>query len=361
MYDLGARRMLRDMTTTEPMPLDATDGVLPKIQPRAATKLSRYRRAIIGGGIIVAALIVYFGFGALVAYTDDAYIQSDLVAIAPEVAGFIQSVEIHDNQQVKIGDLLAKIDPEPYQLDVDLKQQKVASLTAAVAVKSQSRDADAANLDAARAALDLAQRDFERAKALSGEQYMSQAAFDKASDVLKTAQDNRTMRQARMQVNDREVTAAQAQVAVAEAELALAQYSLARTRLTAPVNGYVNNLTLRPGAYVRIGEAAIGIVDSSRWRVVANFKEDVAASLVPGTHVWVYLDSDPWHLWPGKVQGVGRGIAREPVASGLLPYIAPTTDWIRLRRRLAVTILLDPPLPWDALYMGADARVILWR
>jgi multidrug resistance efflux pump len=73
----------------------------------------------------------------------------------------------------------------------------------------------------------------------------------------------------------------------------VAQYALDRTRLTAPVGGYVNNLRLRPGDYASVGNAIIGVVDESRWRVIANFKEDVAASVKPGTPVWVWLDSEP--------------------------------------------------------------------
>jgi multidrug efflux system membrane fusion protein len=347
--------------TSEPVQRGAADAAPPSIRPGAAPRFGRYRRAATVGAVLVAAAVVYLGLGLFIAYTDDAYIQSDLVAIAPEVAGFIQSVAIGDNQQVSTGDLIATIDPQPYQLDVDLKQQQVAGLAAMVAVKAQSRDADAANLDAAGAALTLAQREFDRVKSLASAQFMSQAELDKASDALKAAEDDRTVRQAQAQVNAREVAAAQAQVGVAQAELAVAEYALARTRLTAPVDGYVNNLTLRPGAYVRVGEAAVGIVDGSRWRIVANFKEEVAASLVPGMRAWVWLDSQPWRFLPARVQGVGRGIAREQDAGGLLPYVAPTTDWIRLRRRLAVTILLDPPVPTNALFMGADARVLLFR
>ncbi len=85
-----------------------------------------------------------------------------MVAIAPEVAGIVQSVAIQDNQKVAAGDLLAVIDPRPYQLDVDLKQQQVAGLEAAVAVKSEAQTSDAASLDAANAGLRLAQEQYDR-------------------------------------------------------------------------------------------------------------------------------------------------------------------------------------------------------
>jgi multidrug efflux system membrane fusion protein len=286
---------------------------------------------------------------------------SDLVPIAPEVAGFVKTVAVEYNQKVKAGDLIATIDPEPYQLDVALKQQQVASLEAAVEVKAQSQAAADANVDAAKSAVTLAQREYQRIKTLAGEQYVSQADLDKASDALAHAQDTQTVREAEAEVNQREVAAAKAQVGVAEADLAVSQYNLSRTRLTAPVDGYINHLTVRPGAYIRAGDAIIGIVDDTRWRIIANFKEEVAAPAVPGTRVWVWLDSHPGSLLPGRIQGTGRGIAREQTPTGLLPYVAPTTDWIRLRRRLPITILLDPPVPSDALFSGADARVLFFR
>jgi multidrug efflux system membrane fusion protein len=329
--------------------------------PAAPSIWRRHRRACIASGAVVIAIALYFGVDAVAAYTSDAYVRSDLVALAPEVGGIVKTVSVEDNQKIAAGDPVATIDPLPYQLEVDLKQQQIARLEAAVAVKTQSQAADAASLDAANAALRLAQEQYGRAKALTGAQYASQAEFDKVADQLRAAQDRVTVTQNQALVDERAIAEAKVQVTVARAELAIAQYSLSRTRLTAPVGGYVNNLNLRPGTYARAGEAIVGIVDESRWRIVANFKEDIAASLAPGKRVWVWLDSDPWHFLSGQVEGVGRGIAREQTPDQLLPYVAPTTDWIRLRRRLPVTILLDPPAPAQGLFMGADARVFLFR
>lgn len=338
----------------------ATETAPPPAVP-ALSIWRRYRRLWIALGALVAVLVLYFGGSALFAYTDDAYVRSDLVAIAPQVSGVVKSVLVVDNQRVDTGDPIATIDPEPYQLAVDLKQQQVASLEAVVAVKTQAQISDAASLDTAAAALELAQQEYDRAKTLSRDQYASQEAFDKATDQLRAAQDRLALQQNQVQVDEREIAEAKAQAEVARAELAVARYNLSCTRLTAPVAGYVNNLTLRPGAYARAGDAIIGIVDGSQWRIVANFKENVAASVGPGHRVWVWLDSDPWHVRVGHVQGVGRAIARSDVPSQLLPYVPPTTDWIRLRRRLQVTILLDPPVPQDGLFSGADARVFFFR
>ena len=340
---------------------DSTTDIARATTRPAPSIWRRYSRLWIAGGVIIVGTALYLGGGAIFAYTSDAYVRSDLVAIAPEVAGIVQSVAVVDNQKVAAGDLLAIIDPRPYQLDVDLKQQQIANLQAMVAVKAEAEASDAASIDSANAGLRLAQEQYDRAKALTGDQYMSQAHFDQATDELRAAQDRLVASQAQAQTDAREVAQAKVQVLVAQAELAIAQYSLSRTRVTTPVGGYVNNLTLRPGAYAKVGEALVGIVDETQWRIIANFKEDVAASVLPGHRVWVWLDSDPWHVVSGHVQGVGRGIARSDVPSQLLPYVAPTTDWIRLRRRLPVTILLDPPAPAQGLFSGADARVFFFR
>jgi multidrug efflux system membrane fusion protein len=321
----------------------------------------RYRRLWIAVGVIAIGIAAYFGASAGIAYTDDAYVLTDLVPIAPQVAGIVKTVSVVDNQKVAAGDPIATIDPRPFQLDVDLKQRQVASLETMVAVKTQTQGTDAANIDAAIAALQLAQRQYDRAKTLSGDQFASREQFDQATDKLRAAQDRLVLSQNQSQIDLREIDEAKAQVDVARAQLALAQYNLSCTQLSAPVPGYINNLTLRPGAYAHEGEAIVGVVDATQWRVVANFKENVAASVAPGDRVWVWLDSDPWHWHAGHVQGVGRAIARSETPGQLLPYVAPTTDWIRLRRRFQVTILLDPPVPDRGLFSGADARVFFFR
>jgi multidrug efflux system membrane fusion protein len=103
----------------------------------------------------------------------------------------------------------------------------------------------------------------------------------------------------------------------------------------------------------------IGIVDARAWRIVANFKESYIRGFAVGSTAWVSLDSNPWHLRRAKVTGIARGISREPVPNRLLNYVAPTTDWIRLKRRFPVTLTLVDPPPDLRLYMGADARVVV--
>lgn len=309
----------------------------------------------------IAAIIAFFYFtpGLFIAYTEDAYVRSDFVEIAPEVAGVVNRVDIANDQKVEVGAALASIDPQPFKLAVDLHQKRIDGAQSAAAVKQDEARTLAAELDAARAAVTLAQREYDRAAALVKDQTVSQAAMDRAVTARQKALDDVAKQEAKVRVNAGEVTAALAEVDVAKASLALAQYNLSRTDIVAPVPGYVTNLSLRPGAYAKAGTPIVGLVDDTQWRVVANFKEYVASRLQPGMRAWIWLDSHPWRLFPARVVGIGRGIAREESTGRLLPYVAPTTDWIRLSRRMQVTLTFDPK-PDTPLFMGADARVLLF-
>ena len=311
--------------------------------------------------MIAAGLAAYFSVSALVGYTDDAYIRSDLIRIAPEVSGPVSALHVRDNDHVEAGDLLLRIDPKPFALVVAARQTRVADAEAVLAVKQQALASQAAKIESATAALDLSQSDFTRVSDLAGRGFASAETLDKASDGLKGAQGTLALAKAQQLVGEREVEAAERDVQSAEADLAIARYDLDRTALTARAAGFVNNFDVRVGRYAAAGEPLVGLVDDTQWRVIANFKEDVAAAAQPGTAVWVWLDTKPWRLFSGHVGSVARAIARSDVPGQLLPYVAPTTDWVRLRRRFPVTIELDPPLPRDALYMGADARVLFWR
>jgi membrane fusion protein, multidrug efflux system len=254
-----------------------------------------------------------------------------------------------------------QIDPEPYRLTLALKQDRVAAAIADMDEKTAAAVVMASQIDSAGAALQLAQQQYNRVKSLVADQANSQEELDRATDQLRRAQDKLAEMRTQADVAKQQVDIAKTAVETAKAEQAIAVYSLSRTEINAPVDGYVTNLTLRSGVYAKVGSPLIGIVDVNRFRITANFKEYVAAGLNPGKTVWIWLDSHPWRLFRGRVKSVGRGIARRDTPDFLLPYVASTTNWIRLLRRLPVTIDFDPPVPQSDLYMGADARVLIIR
>jgi multidrug efflux system membrane fusion protein len=145
----------------------------------------------------------------------------------------------------------------------------------------------------------------------------------------------------------------------AEANRLLAIWRLARTKIVAPVAGRVAHLTLRVGDMAVASTPMVALIAADGWRVIANYKESVLRHLHPGAVAWVWLDTQPWHFFRAHLQGVAPGIRRAQEDPGLLPYVSPTVDWIRLARRLPVRFTLDNPPPEDERFMGSDARVFI--
>src|SRR5215472_13213172 len=326
----------------------------------AANTLSPRARILLAAAAIVLLFIGWETLTNIVAYTGDAYVRSDLVAFAPQVTGHVVAVHIQDDQQVRRGDPLLSIDPVPFQLTVDARK---ASLAAANAQAQADRDAIAAAQDAVAAAIaarDLADVNQQRIARLEIDAAVSKEAPDTANEVLRRTRANADAAEAAIARAQRLLAMHQAAVSQAEAELATAEWQLSRTQLYAPVDGTINNLTVRVGDTARADEPLIGIVDANAFRIVANYKQSYIRAFQVGGTAWVWLDSHPWHFYRARIAGIARGISRTQTEAGLLPYVAPTTDWIRLQRRFPVTLTLVTPPPDNLLFMGADARVIIF-
>ena len=320
----------------------------------------RFVRAMLVACAVLAVFLGYELLTSLIAYTDDAYVRSELVGIAPQVTGTVVSVDVHDNQAVHHGDLLFKIDPEPFQLVVDERQAALREATAQAASDRAAIAAARDSIAAAVAALQLAQETQRRISALSTDSFASHQQLDISTEALDEAQAKLDTAKATLDKAQQAGAEGEAAIARAQAELASAVWRLDRTKVVAPADGTINNLTLRVGDMARTDTPAIGIIDAAAWRIIANYKQDYLRSFRTDGTAWVWLDSHPWHFYRAHIQGIGRGISRDPGKPDLLPYVTPTTDWIRLQHRFPVTLLLDEAPPDGTLFMGADARAIIF-
>ena len=321
--------------------------------------MTRGQRIGIAAAIALGVFVLYEVTTSFLAYTGDAYVESDLVALSPQITGRVVAVHVADNQNVVQGDLLATIDPVPFQLNVDQRRAEAdetrAQIEADQHVIASAEDALAAAVSAAS----YAHETQARFATLTDAQDVSRADLDQANNTMRRADAERDA--ARQTIEAARSTAAmhRAAQARAAAALATAEWQLAQTRLISPTNGTVTGLTVRVGDTAQAYIPLIGIVDAQAWRIIANYKESYIRGLRPGDTAWIWLDSDSWHLHRAKVAGIARGISRDPTPDRLLGYVAPTTDWIRLQRRFPVTLTLLDPLADLPLYMGADARVLV--
>ena len=322
--------------------------------------MGRRRRILLVCGGIAAAFLAYEAVTTFVAYTDDAYVRTDLVALAPQVTGRIVAVHVRDNEAVKKGDPLLTIDPVPFRLVIAQKQAEIDEAKAQAAADEQAIAVAQDKYNSAASAATFAQTTQRRLATLSATGYLARENLDRANDELRRAQDAVSGAEASIAEARSVELMHRASLARAKAEMATAQWQLARTEIPSPTDGIVNNLTVPVGDTANVDVPLIGILDAHAWRILANYKQSYLRDLKLGDRVWVWLDSYPWHLLRAHIASVGQGISRDPEAVKLLPYVAPTTDWIRLQRRFPVTILLDGPPPQMKLYMGADARTLIF-
>jgi multidrug efflux system membrane fusion protein len=328
--------------------------------PKPARRASRLRRLVMVSGTVLLLFVLWEVLTYFVAYTDDAYVRSDLVAVAPQITGRIVEVHVVDNQAVKVGDKLVTIDPTPFQLEVNQRQAQIEESSALVRVAKEELSSSLAALESATSAHTYAVQQQARYAVLAAENNAPRAELDRANDELRRSAAEMTISQVGITKARTSINAHEAALALAKAEMAMAQWKLSQTIVVAPVNGHITNLTLRRGDTATVSIPMIGIVDSDAWRIMANYKQYYVRQLAIGATAWVWLDSAPWQFHRARVTGIARGFSRDPNQPMLLPYVAPTTDWIRLQRRIPVTIVLEGPPPQGKLYMGADARIMIF-
>jgi multidrug resistance efflux pump len=272
--------------------------------------------------LAVVAVAVVIGRQIWTYYIDDPWtrdgrVSADVVAVTPDVSGLISDVVVHDEQVVRKGDVLFRIDPARF--DIALQQ------------------ADAV-VAARKASLDQAVRDYNRYHQL---------------DTLSTSQEKQEQTTSAMQL----ATASYRQAMV---DRSLAALNLDRTEVKASVNGTVTNLDLRPGDYVSAGKGVFALMDSDTLRVDGYFEETKLDRLAVGDKVTVQLMGTP-ALLTGHIQSVAAAIAdRERTASGdMLANVNPTFSWVRLAQRVPVRIKLDAVPPGVSLLMGRTATVVV--
>ncbi|MDQ0349183.1 efflux RND transporter periplasmic adaptor subunit [Ancylobacter vacuolatus] len=249
-------------------------------------------------------------------WTRDARVLAQVVEIAPDVSGLVDTVNVRDNQLVQKGDVLFVIDQQRFtaafkqaQADVALKQQA---------------------LDYAR---DTAARD---------------ANLERADTAAISAQT--------VELTASTAAEAQAELDAAQAALTTAQINLDRSRVRAPTDGYITNFNVDAGDYARVGEGMLALVDSHSFYVYAYFMETKLPAIRDGDPARVELMAGGVVI-DGVVEGLSRAIAIP--GEGLLAQVNPNFDWIRLAQRIPVRIKLGPLPPGVRLVSGLSATVVV--
>jgi membrane fusion protein (multidrug efflux system) len=294
----------------------------------------------------------YLTTGRYLESTDDAYVQADSTIIAPKVSGYLSQVLVGDNQPVKAGQVLARIDDRDFrtaldqaQADVAASEAEVRNLDAQLALQQPMIEQSSADVAAAEANLKFAQEEQTRYDQLmkSGSGTVQHAQQTDAALREKTAQlqhDKSALLAARRRV-DVLTTArakADAQLAHARAVEQQAALNLSYTQIVAPVDGTVGARTLRVGQFVQAGTQLMAVVPLDAVYVVANFKETQLTNVRNGQPVELEVDSFHGTQLKGHVDSLSPASGLE---FALLPPDNATGNFTKIVQRVPVKIVLD--------------------
>lgn len=325
------------------------------------------KRWLVGVLLTVALLFIYYILSDhYVPYTSDAYIQGYVVGMAPDVPGRVVKVAIENDQAVKAGDLLFELESTPY--DFHVKQHRAALVLAQNNVEQlqDTLTAATAKVKLAEAHLDYAQTvNTEKQKMLQAgaatpqEAKLAQDQFEEAKASVVSAKADEALAQTAV---DAMMDNQHAQVVEAEAKLAAAEDALAKTKVYAPFDGTITNLQLQPGDYLSAGDAAMTLVDTRRWWIVANYRENALVNIEPGQDAEVSFTLRPGEVYDAKVTHLDYGIFKgQGLADGNLADIKPPTQWINPPQRFAVRLEVDPSQLDDVRWrIGATTSVTIY-
>lgn len=305
--------------------------------------------------------------------TDDAYVVGHLHQVSPQIDGQVKEVLVTDNQLVKAGSVLLRLDPLKYEIAVEKARADVAQAhakkieAAAALAESQARVIQAeAQISEIDAQLELARLNHERNKVMFGDGrngVVTQAEIDKSHSALavthasaEAAKASLTAAQAAQQAASAQIEAADAASAAAEAELHDAQRQLADTVVTAPADGRIGNKSVEIGDQVKAGQMFFALAEPSPW-IVANFKETQIARMHPGQPVELTIDTLPGQTLHGTIDSLAPASGAQ---FALLPPDNATGNFNKVVQRVPVKIMLDDASCaqfGDRLRLGCSAVV----
>lgn len=339
----------------EPIETSTASAAPPPPRGWAPPRGSRRSILIFVAVLAAGALLVLYAWGlppftSMIQSTDNAYVRGRTTIIAPQVNGYVVAVPVHDYQQVKAGQVLARIDDRIYRQRVEQAMANLAAQRASLANAKQSRRSSeasvrgqAATVASARAQLARAQADMRRVNELVAEGSVSLrerdqtlAALRQAEAAVHQAEAQRAVAQEQVRTVEVGRGGLEAAVANAEAALKLAEIDLANTVIRAPSDGRLGEVGVRLGQYVTAGSQLMFLVPPDIW-VIANFKEAQTARMAPGQPVTIQVDA------LGDAELHGRVEQLAPAAGNEFSVIRPdnaTGNFVKVAQRISVRIAI---------------------
>jgi len=351
---------MRDMSDAESIPAQGNA----EVDPTAGREsfLRRFRWPLmIGGPLIILAVVGYFILtGGRFESTDDAYVQIAKDPVAASVGGRVTDIYVHENQFVRKGQVLFRLDSRDFQANAAAAQAQLANAELQVQAQKAAYGQQQANVQIARDGVAYADKEAARLRQMASAGVASQQQVDQAVNAarqahsqLAAAQQGAAQALAALGGNPNAAAESHPAVMQARANLQRAQLNVAYTEVVAPADGVVTRVDQMPvGTYLNASQTGFWLLSGQPW-VEANFKEDQLAHMRVGQPVEVKVDAYPDKLSAHVASfSPGTGQAFSP-----LPAQNATGNWVKVVQRLPVRIEFDKTPPGMAARAGLSAHV----
>ncbi len=324
----------------------------------------RWLRALMwtaGPALVLAAGAWLYITSGRYASTDNAYVQADHVTVAPQIGGRVVEVDVRENQAVRKGDVLFRIDAEPLGIAVARMQAQVESVASLLGAARSGYASAQADLRSAAADLRYKQQQFKRmqelrARGLVAQQTLDNAANDLAAARAKQDSDSAAVSKAQGMLGGLPDTPNEqlAGYKLALAQLAQARLDLDHATVRAPMDGTIGKMTLQSGDFLATGQVAMPLIAPTPW-VDANFKETDLTHVAVGQAATVEVDTFPGQRWHARVESISPASGAQ---FSVLPAQNATGNWVKVVQRIPVRLaILEPDRDGMILRAGMSANV----
>jgi membrane fusion protein (multidrug efflux system) len=323
--------------------LTGTEAEAPELERVPERSAKRFLRPLLM--FVVPALLLLGGgyywlaSGGSVS-TDDAQVKQDIVSVSPQVNGQIVQVFVRDGARVKRGQLLYRIDPQPYRVALEQAEAQLASARLQTQVLRTQAAGTAGDITGAQANLAIKRNALGRQQALLKKGFTTRADYEDALNEVRSAETQLADARARS-ANASAAVAPGEQPSIAQAQAAVdkARLDLSRTEVRAPMDGVIENAdNLQVGQMAVTGVGMLSLVHSQSAWVEANFKEKDVGRMVPGERATVKVDAYPGEKFEAHIQSIGAGTGSE---FSLLPAQNANGNWVKVTQRVPVRIVFE--------------------
>lgn len=343
--------------SSNPAPAPAAAGAA---APAAAPEKPRKRRSPtrpILFALLPVALVVggyYYVTGGQIMSTDNAYVQADMVGVSTDVSGTVISVDVHENEVVKKGQVLFRLKPDSFRITLEGAQAQLGNARNQILNLQASYKQSLAEIAQAQADIPYYQNEYERQQNLINSSVASKAAYDQAKHNLDAAQQKVSVAQAQAATTLAQL-GGNADLPVEQNPLYLqakaavdnAQRELDDTVVRAPFDGITTNVpSLQVGTYLTAAQQGFSLVSTTNMWINASPKETELTYVKTGQKVTISVDAYPGVTWKGTVSSIAPASG---ASFSLLPAQNTTGNWVKVVQRIPMIISIDdtqgkPPL-----------------